>query len=291
MRTLKDHRRLTSLRRCRKTNVSKAYTLNEMLIVLAVLAALAALAWPALRKPLAKHELRAAAKQLRAQLAHVRLKAIQEGRPLQVRFAPGEGRYRIEAFEADQLAVAGLPQTNDLDGWNDSWNDPMGLDGGSDPWADDDLASPGGREAAPEELVEEKELPEDVHFVVEEDPGDQLIETAEPIVGPGSAAASDPMEQTGQWQSDNWSEPIVFYPNGRTSDAEIELAGDRDYRIQLTLRGITGAITVGALQRPPSEEEEPDPLVVSQQRASSVSAGPVIQPTRRPRMSTSLASP
>ena len=45
-----------------------------------------------------------------------------------------------------------------------------------------------------------------------------------------------------------WAAPILFYPNGRTSNARIRLEGRRGYRIEVTLRGITGAVTVGKLE-------------------------------------------
>ncbi len=52
----------------------------------------------------------------------------------------------------------------------------------------------------------------------------------------------------------NWSEPILFYPNGRTTSARIWLAGGRDYYLDVVLRGVTGSATVGQLLRP---EQEP----------------------------------
>ncbi len=58
-------------------------------------------------------------------------------------------------------------------------------------------------------------------------------------------------EETG---SADWSEPILFYPNGRTTSARIWLAGGRDYYLDVVLRGVTGSATVGQLLRP---EQEP----------------------------------
>lgn len=44
-----------------------------------------------------------------------------------------------------------------------------------------------------------------------------------------------------------WAAPILFYPNGQTSNARVRLEGRRGYHIEVTLRGITGAVTVGKL--------------------------------------------
>ena len=54
--------------------------------------------------------------------------------------------------------------------------------------------------------------------------------------------------------SANWSEPILFYPNGRTTSARIWLASGRDYYLDVMLRGVTGSATVGQLVLP---EQEP----------------------------------
>jgi prepilin-type N-terminal cleavage/methylation domain-containing protein len=74
---------------------SRGYTLMEMLIVLAVLAALAAMSWPALRGSLEKSRLQNAAKQLGTEIVRARLRAIEMGRPYQLRFEPGGNRLEV----------------------------------------------------------------------------------------------------------------------------------------------------------------------------------------------------
>jgi Tfp pilus assembly protein FimT len=44
-----------------------------------------------------------------------------------------------------------------------------------------------------------------------------------------------------------WSEPILFYPDGTTSDATVVLENEYHRRIELDLRGLTGVATVGEL--------------------------------------------
>ena len=43
----------------------------------------------------------------------------------------------------------------------------------------------------------------------------------------------------------NWSEPILFYPDGTTSTARLVLKNEYDRCIDLSLRGLTGVVTVG----------------------------------------------
>ncbi len=73
----------------------RAYTLLEMLIVLALLAALTGLSWPAVRGMLANSKLRSAAKQVRVALATARWKAMESGEPRRFRYGPGSNWFEV----------------------------------------------------------------------------------------------------------------------------------------------------------------------------------------------------
>jgi len=174
-----------------------AFTLLELLIVLAVLAGLAALSWPAVRGLLAKSELQSAAKQVRAALAKARLDAMESGTARQFRYQPGMGRFEIAALAAlaEERSDAGSLAPDDRDSGAAVQN-----------W-----------------------LPSGVRF--EE-----------------SAAAGEPASSAGLVGApgeESWSTPILFFPNGRTSNAKIRLRGRRDYQIDLSLRGVTGSVVMG----------------------------------------------
>lgn len=47
-----------------------------------------------------------------------------------------------------------------------------------------------------------------------------------------------------------WSEPIIFYPNGRASQAAFELEGDQGMRVEIKLNSMTGTPKLGSLQKP-----------------------------------------
>ena len=79
--------------------------------------------------------------------------------------------------------------------------------------------------------VVEQDLPQGVSFEIDE-PDD---------VHAASAAGED-----------GWSEPIVFYPNGRTENAHIRLKGEHRAFVEVSLRGLTGVATAG---KPRHEEE------------------------------------
>ena len=57
----------------------------------------------------------------------------------------------------------------------------------------------------------------------------------------------EPLEEhrTAYVDEEGWSEPIVFFPNGRAADATIRLRGERDAVVEVNLRGLTGVATAG----------------------------------------------
>ncbi len=190
----------------RPTPIRCAYTLVEMLIVLAVLAVLTALSWPAVRGMLGKSELRDAAKQVRVALARARLEAMESGVPQRFRYAPGAGR-----FEVVQLSAAF-----------------------------DERGAPPRQAGGPSRVNEPAEhaLPHGVWF-------------AEPEV---SQRGVDVPASHGTTGEDGWSAPIVFYPNGRSSNARIQLANSGGRYVEVALRGLTGTTKIGPLQR---REQQP----------------------------------
>lgn len=46
-----------------------------------------------------------------------------------------------------------------------------------------------------------------------------------------------------------WSNPIIFYPNGRASQASFELEGEQGIRVEIRLNGMTGATKLGSLHK------------------------------------------
>ena len=83
------------------------------------------------------------------------------------------------------------------------------------------------------------ELPETVTFVR----GETALDTR--------AAALDLTSAGGSESGQEWSEPILFYPDGTTSTARLLLRmkkhenDTRGVEIELSLRGLTGIVSVG----------------------------------------------
>jgi Tfp pilus assembly protein FimT len=79
----------------RPTRQRPAFTLLEILLVLAVLIALAAVAYPTLSAMYGDVKVKAAADNVRAAYADARSHAIEDGRPYRVSVQPGTGKFRI----------------------------------------------------------------------------------------------------------------------------------------------------------------------------------------------------
>ena len=255
----------------------RGYTLNELLIVMMVLAALAAMAWPALQKPLARHRLWAAAKQMRAELVRTRLEAISQGQAMQFRYVPGAGTYRIEPLAAAHAGRSG-PQPNPA------------LNGGYSNAVDDLEIETADGKGVVEQPLEDSSLPKEISFAA----GDSAIEetfavsietTRDPTRG--DEALMDPSAAL----AEDWSKPIVFYPNGRATDAELVLVGERAYRIHLALRGVTGIISVGKVDLPAVKTDGPltsDPATAN---PATPTATAWRKPKEMPPLSSSLITP
>lgn len=73
---------------------------------------------------------------------------------------------------------------------------------------------------------------------------------------PDSLAAETPggRDSAPALEAEDWSAPLLFFPNGRTSNAKLRLRGRQNHVIQVSLRGVTGTVTIG---KPGQAEEEP----------------------------------
>lgn len=203
------------------------YTLFEMLMVQALLVAMVAASWPALRSPLGKSQLVDAAKQLRVELIKARHRAIETGVAQQFRYQPGADVYEI--------APAGKKKSTknesvSLSSRTISESRSSSLD------ANDET-----------ETVTCRKLPSDVCF----SDGAMKDESDSEQVSEAVAEETKPERTTESWSTgdEEWSSPVVFHPNGRTSNAKISLRGASDFEIEVSLRGLTGIASIGDAHR------------------------------------------
>lgn len=186
----------------------RAFTLVEVMLTLCLLVIIAALAWPVLTKPFANQRLRKAADRVRARWCEARVDAMGSGQIYVFRYVAGENRFRIESRQRE-LTADDPALTEDSAG----------------------LTGPSGYAAEPRST--EDALPDGVFFVV----GETAMDVR------AAAAQSDAEPQTAL--DAEWSEPILFYPDGTTSTAQLQLSNEHGRCIELSLRGLTGVVNVG----------------------------------------------
>lgn len=200
----------------------------EVLLVLALLVAIGAMVWPSLQRPFAAERLRRAGDQVRAHWSRARNRAIDSGETYAFRCQLQGGRYLIERY-------AGL----DIDQAVTSTG----------------FAAPAASNAAPgtPALTIDKVLPAGVtisDLVTEEDARttSQTTDVAQVDVTQTSDAT--------------WSTPVLFFPDGTTTTAEITLANEYGATVLVSLRGLTGGsrlgeVTAGAMNAAGRAEAQP----------------------------------
>ncbi len=190
---------------------ARGYTLMEMLLVLALLVVIAALSAPALRGVMQRATLTAAGDTVRVEFARAHVKAMKTGRIQVFRFEQGGRRYRVQPFVAgDDELETNLPDSTATEG--------LALE----------VNTSGGTAA---DVGEEKELPEGTTFAA----GDAAEESR-------GLAVTDAVAGEGEW-----SRPILFYPDGSSSDAFIVLADELERGLRIDLSGLTGTAKVGSV--------------------------------------------
>jgi Tfp pilus assembly protein FimT len=183
-------------------------TLLEVLLTLTMLVLLASITWPALEGPMANQRLRKAADAVNVEWSRARVEAMSSGQMQVFRFAPDSDRYVIESRAGPEFV-----------------SDETGTTG---------LESGTSENAALLKSIE-RTLPEGITFA-----GGQMEYEARAEV---LDVDSQGLSSTGL----SWSAPILFYPDGTSSTATVQLRNEHNRTIELSLRGLTGLVTTGSV--------------------------------------------
>jgi len=189
-----------------------AFTLLELLLALALLAAFAAVSIPAIMNTLKSQRLQYAAQQLQADFSRGRIEAMESGRIRMLRFQVGEGKYVIQPY---------------LQG-NDALESNLVGIGGGMPGGGANTASFSMQSA--EQEVRNEELPDGVVFA-----GNEVK---------ASMRGFQLEQEAGQTMMMSDIRPILFYPDGSTSDAKVFLKSEDGTILSVKLRGLTGIARV-----------------------------------------------
>ncbi len=204
------------------------FTLMELMLVLALLVILGAIAYPSLKGPFELQTMRKAGELVRVELCKTRLKAMKTGQIQMFTFEPNTGTYSIQLYYTEQ----GMLEADAAHSGFGSGS--RGLGAGS--------FGAGGTGAS---VSQNHELPEPIVFASAEVQGDsRALQLQQQTQGTAGVAG---MGAIGMG-SDQDIPPILFYPDGTTSDAKIILTNEsqRAY-VVVSLRSLTGVVKVSEL--------------------------------------------
>ena len=189
----------------------RAVTLIELLLVLGILVAVAAIAAPALSGSVEAQRLKSAARQVQAIWTRAHVKAMRTGQPQVFHCELGSDKYEIIPWTADVTA--------------------------DDPRSQGNTGSFSAPQKTPASVADEDapRLPEGIQFLMSDTQAEER-----------SAAIESVMAQNSSRQA-QWSRPVLFFPDGATSDAYLLMQNKREKAIRLDLRGMTGSVVVSEI--------------------------------------------
>ncbi|MDR1492293.1 MAG: type II secretion system GspH family protein [Planctomycetaceae bacterium] len=218
----------------RNASIRQGFTLVEIMLVLTIMLIMASMAFGFTSGVLSYYRIRQSADDVQAEWTRLRIKAMQDGYVYSFRFSYGGNRFRVDkVLDPHFAAKFSTPESYNYDD-----NDPR-LDKTIDPdeLTDDDYYLPDpesnvGQEAA--ELSAKKQLQKDCFF-------------ADCYVKPNAREKYYEGENRYSFNSGDWSQPILFYPDGTASTATILLKNAQSRCVELHLRGLTGAVYKGTI--------------------------------------------
>ncbi|MEO1526625.1 MAG: prepilin-type N-terminal cleavage/methylation domain-containing protein [Planctomycetota bacterium] len=198
----------------------RAFTLLELLLVMALLALIASLTMPQIAWLLGDQRLVRGGNLLREEMMRARIEAMRGGRIMVVEAQVDTSNIRVRPYFSLADSVNAIDQTGSqaalLSGAEQAQIAPVTVD-----------------QDQQEESERTIELPEDVSVAN--------------VAVVSSVRALEIEQATLENQAEGYGQPILFYPDGTTSTAAIVLTHEVHGRLSVKLRGITGDVSLGEL--------------------------------------------
>jgi Tfp pilus assembly protein FimT len=204
-------------------STSRGFTLFELLVVAALVIVIGGLIYPALMSTTETQSLIRTGDTVRTYFARSRNEAMRSGQTLALRYQIGGNQFVIETWDTgDSSLESSVPASN------------FNLLGQLE------QATSNGRNITKRLLQQVQTLPDKVVFAT----GTQTFDSRElgqtdPTLNPNAAnvatsSVTDLVDVT-------WSQPILFYPDGSTSQSEVRVAtDDLQLFVLIRIRGLTG---------------------------------------------------
>lgn len=192
-----------------------AFTLLEMLILVAILASVTALAWPSFERLQMEYRLRQAGQLVQARLSGARVRAIDTGFEYQFLYEPGGQRFLILPHDAHALASLATAAS--------------GAAGNA----------PAGATRPPPRVAGRLPSPQ-AHF----DPAAIAGLPGETVPPEWLAGVHD----AGDFSGVAWSAPLVFRPDGTAQAGQIIIRDKKSHFVTIGVRALTGAVSVSPIE-------------------------------------------
>ncbi len=214
------HRRPMETPRSRQTR--RAFSLIEILVVLAILAVVVSIGWPSVLRYMGENVIREQAHTVRLEMTSARIKAIDTGLVYQFRYEPGGRRFVVIPHDRPDVGAG----------------ESAAMVGGGG------ITASGALQRVP---VTSGQLPEACRF--------EPPTTTNPLTNADQMAYTEQIAQ--EWltllpdgvllQQTRWAPAIRFFPDGSTDSATVVILDENRRRIELTIRGFTGEVTASPL--------------------------------------------
>ena len=220
----------------RKSIKRKGLTLIEVMLVLAILVVIASLSVRLTAALLANYRIRQSSEDIRAEWTRLRIKAMEDGHIYCFRFSYGNDQYRVDrVLDAHFTAKFASPKDSTY-----SYSDDPLMDKTIDP---DELTQEDYFLPEPDMEYAETPISLSLKSVLQKN-----CFFADCYVKPDSRGRYYQGTNNYSYRSrGDWSQPILFYPDGTTSTATILIKNDQARCIELHLRGLTGAVAVSSI--------------------------------------------
>lgn len=199
----------------------RAFTLLEVLLVLAILVVAGAIATPHIRSSLESSRLRSAGQQLKADFAKAHVRAMREGATILFRHEVDGSRYQFGPMidGSAELQVA-TPETIDPNNAGNLLATVSSSKNGAEP-------------SNPKEIVTEKQLPEGLTFGISEGYSSNRVARLQV-----RSQAPNSNEDAG------WSEPIPFFADGTATDFTVTIKNELDQSVDVKVLATNATVQV-----------------------------------------------
>jgi prepilin-type N-terminal cleavage/methylation domain-containing protein len=205
-----------------RTTPRQAFTLIELMLVLAIVVVIGGLSWPTLKHSFELARLKSGAEQVQSAFGHARVDAMNKGVPQVFHFDSGTGQYSVDAWQDDMAAV-------DDDASTSSSSSSTAATASASPSA----ATADGSTPDPAK----RQLPDGIVF----SNGDRVLDAR------AEAVESELSSSAGSAGSGSSSPPIMFYPDGTASEASVTVTSPSGQSISIILRAFTGVSRMSAV--------------------------------------------